>query len=274
MGASRITSDRKPSRHSIIKNKKAASQAVSLVIITAATVVLVLVSGSYALQVLQSQQASSEFDTVQKSILTFDDAVRDIAWDRGGSRSVRFTTNYGNMRLMSSNKSFEINAPGGFQQNFTTAVIKYSMPSSYFTLGNGYSSYVLGNESAVVSSLTDSSCQALVTQEAGFATVALNYRVRVSREGPSTNVGSTSINYVDILLIRLNCTNISIGSGAFDLVAKNTAITTVTSNVCTVGGDDHFRVTSDDGAYDFPLNLSSDSKVVYNVIIADVWVTN
>ena len=123
---------------SIRKNRRAASPAVSMVIITAATVVLVLVSGTYALQVLERQQAASEFDTVQKSILAFDDAVRDIAWDRGASRSIRFTTNYGTMRILSNNKSINIKVQGTpLNYNFTTAVVKYSMQDIYASFGSG-----------------------------------------------------------------------------------------------------------------------------------------
>ena len=48
---------------SLRKNRKAASPAVSAVIITAATVVLVIVSSLYALQVLTRQEAQAEFIT-------------------------------------------------------------------------------------------------------------------------------------------------------------------------------------------------------------------
>jgi len=258
-------------RH-ILKNRRAASPAVSMVIITAATVVMVLVSGSYAFQVLERQQAAREFETVQKSILAFDDAVRDIAWDRGGSRSVRFTTNYGIMRLMSSSKSFQITT-SQFSYTFTTGVVKYDMPSSYFTLGNGYSSYILGDESTVVSSLADSFGQALVKQEAGFASIALNYRVRVSQEGPSTLVGSTPINYVDILVIRLNCTDLSLGSGDFDLVAKNVGLNTTSYGPYPVGNAGTISVASD-GVPTKSIQLDLENgQVMFNLIIADVRVS-
>ncbi len=243
-----------------------------MVIITAAVVVLVMVSGSFALQVLERQQASYEFETTQRSILTFDDAVRDIAWDPGGSRSIRFTTNYGNMRLLSGEKSFQIST-SKFSYTFTTAVIKYYMPSFYLTLGKEHSAYILGNESTVVSSLTDSFGQAIVNQEPGFATIALNYRVRVSQEGPSTKIGSTSVNYVDILVIRLNCINLNIGSGNFDLVAKNVGLNTTSYGPYSVGDASTISVASDGvPTKSIQLNLEAE-QVMFNLIIADVQVT-
>ena len=48
-----------------------------MVIITAVTAILVLVSGNYAYQVLERQQGASEFDAVRKSFLAFED--RDMS---------------------------------------------------------------------------------------------------------------------------------------------------------------------------------------------------
>ncbi len=253
------------------KNRKAASPAVSMVIITAVTVMLVVVSSIFALQALEHQQAASEFDTVEKSVLAFDDAVRDIAWDIGGSRSVRFTTRYGNMRLISSNKTFSLSLPGVTPAyEFNTSVVKYYMPSNYFALGNDYY-YALGDDSTVVSSLTDSFGQALVKQEKGVISIALNYRVRVSREGPPTYVESTQtyINYVDVLLIRLSCSTATIGAGDFDLVAKNVGISTESFGPVSVGAGASITVVSE-GIED-SIELEA-GQYVFNLIIADVQV--
>lgn len=245
-------------------NRRGASPAISMVIITAITVVLVMVSGTVALQALERQQAAAEFDTVQKSILAFDDAVRDIAWDIGGTRSVRFTTNYGNMRLIATNKSFTISGP--FTYGFATSVVKYQIPFGYFSLGHGYSSYILGDNRTLVSSILDSSAQVLVRQEQEFSSVSLNYRVRVTREGPSTIVNGVSLNYVDILVIRLNCTTVSIGAGDFDLTAKNVRLTTQsygptsTNQITVASGDVTNVITLDAGNY------------MYNLVVADVQV--
>ncbi len=257
---------------SIRKNQAASSPAVSIVIITAATVVLVLVAGTYANQVLERQQAASEFDTVQNSILAFDDAVRDIAWDNGASRSIRFTTKYGDVRPISGNKTFEITTSefSGFP-TITTSVVKYSILSNYLTIGTGYSSYILGDESPVVSSLTDSLGQALVKQEKGFATIGFNYRVRVYREGPSVVVDSKSINYVNIMVIRLNCNNSSVGYDDFELVAKNVGLSTTSYGPFPVG-EGTVSVVSDGVQESVQLDLDAE-QVMFNLIIADVQVS-
>ncbi len=255
----------KDCRPKIVKNRRAASPAVSMVIITAATVVMVMIASGFALSALTHQQAAAEFDTVQDSILAYDDAVRDVAWDLGGSRSVRFTTQYGNMRLIASQKSFSITGPINY--NFTTAVVKYQMPNGYLTLGNGYSEYVLGNSGTVVSSLTDSFAQVMVNQEKDFTSISLNYRVRVTTEGPSTNVQGMILNYVDILIIRLNCTSVAIGSGDFDLTAKNLGLTT--QSIGPVQVNQGITVTSDGKSNSIAL---SSGTYMFNLIVADVQV--
>jgi len=276
---------------SLRRDTKAASPAVSMVIITAATVVLVLVSSGYALQVLWRQQATAEFDAVQNSLSSFDDALRDIAWDRGGSRSVRFTTNYGNMRLIDSSKEFTISAIGlndTFSYEFTTSAVKYQMPYGYGynagTSGNE-SPYILGDEKTVVSRLTDSFGQALVEQNSDFTSITLNYRVRVSEEGPIKTLepSKTTVNYVDIFVIRLKCVSSEIGAGDFDLVCKNIGLDTKSYGVYSIAAATGAHISVSDGTEPVgtepdsinlaDLSLNYGDNVVLNLIVADVRVS-
>ena len=264
---------------SLRKDKKAASPAVSAVIITAATVVLVIVSSLYALQVLMRQEAQAEFGTAQNSLLAFDDALRDIAWDRDGSRSVRFTAKYGNMRLIDDGKSFSVNASGFkdaagldayFSQEFSTSVVKYQMPNSY-GLSESDSSYILGDSRPIVSSLSDSYGQALIVHESDITSITLNYRVRVS-EGGAIQVGSKTVHYVDIFVIRLISGNSIIGDTDFDLVCKNVGLTTNTSTEYTLNGPISIAAIGGSESDTVHLTLTGDS-VVFNMIISEVKVS-
>jgi hypothetical protein len=242
-----------------------------MVIITAATVVLVLVSGSFALQTLERQRASAEFDIVTKSILAFDDAVRDIAWDRNGSRSVRFTTFYGTLEGLPNNKSLSISVDEyPISYSMSTDVIQYSIPNAYVSFGNGYESFVLGNENSVVSSVTDSYGQVLTKEQFGVLSLTLNYRVRVMQQGPFALA-----NYVDILVIRLNCTNLEILSGDFDLVARNVGITTNSSTPFPAGSSATVSVSLDGFANNsVSVDLDPTLPVIFNLIVADVKVSS
>ena len=269
-----MTKISKVCRLSILNNRKAASPAVSMVIITAATVVMILVASTYALQLLIQQQASSEFSTIQKSFLSFDDAVRDIAFDRGGSRSVRFTASFGHLFLLEGNKTFEITESSlGYNYQFTSAVIKYSMPYTLSSLSE--SPYILGDERAIVSSLTESAGQAFVKQESGSANIFLNYRIRVNAQGTSHKMlnSSITVNYVDIFVIRLICTSSFVGNSDFDLVCKNVDLETIQSNIYTIpsGGQITLLATVDgvpSGQVD--IDLTAGQKVIFNLIRADV----
>ena len=253
------------------KDKRGASPAISMVIITAATVVLVMISGSYGFLILERQKASAEFDVVAKSFLTLDDAVKDIAWDRGGSRSVRFTTSYGAVALLPDNKSLEIQvAEYNVSYKLSTGVVKYSIPTSYISFGDGYSSFMAGSDSSVISSTADSFSQLLANQESGYLTLTLNYRVRVTEEGPYPRA-----NYVDILVIRLDCISLPYLTGEFDLVARNVAVTTKAFGPFAAGGSvATFSVSTEEGAEnEVSLALNSGLETVFNLIIADVRVS-
>lgn len=267
------------SKRSLKEDRRGVSPVVSTVIMTAVTVVLVLVAGLYALQVLQNQRATAEFDTVQKSILAFDDAVRDIAWDQAGSRSIRFTNNFGNMRLIDAGQSLEISVSGlngAFSYSSTSASVKYQMPYGY-GLSGSESSYIIGDEAVVVSRLTDSLGQALVQQESGYTSITLNYRVRVSEVG-SINVDGTTVNYVYIFVIRLDCDNSTIGVGNFNLICKNVGLETIPYGPYEVNASDpsgpSVSVKLGDSSAEFvPLNLNGGNTFIFNLVIADVRVS-
>lgn len=259
---------------SLSKNRRGVSQVISMVIITAVTVILVMVSGIYALQVLQGQRATAEFGAVQKSFLAFDDSVRDIAWEQSGSRSIRFTNSYGNMRLIDSEKSYEITVQGlndTFSYPFTSAAVQYQMPYGY-GLSGIESSYILGNESVAINQLTDSLGQVLVKEESGLTSIALNYRVRVSEVG-SIEIQGTTVNYVYIFVVRLSSVNSTMGQGDFDLVCKNVGLETKSYGPYSISGaDPGVLVTSDDEQSTF-IPLNSGSTFVFDVVIAEVGVS-
>ena len=256
------------------KNKKAASPAISMVIITAITVVLVLVTGNYAYQVLERQQGASEFEIVKKSILVFDDAVRDVAWDLGGSRSARFTVNYGQLRLVPAGM-LVVNASVGdnyISENVSTAFIRYSISNRYVNLGHGYPAYLFGNASHIVTSTVDSFGRALIEQTSGWVDITLGYRVRVMRTSV-VKVGNNTVNYVNILMIKITVLGSSTYIGDFDLAARNTGITTKSYGPYNTTGTCNVLVNIGGSNSSVPMNLEPGEKVVFNFVIAEVQVS-
>ena len=278
--------DKKSPYNRLRKNKKAASPAISMVIITAITVVLVLVTGNYAYQVLERQQGASEFETVKKSILVFDDAVRDVAWDLGGSRSARFTVNYGGLEIIPNNAEkgllLSVSVAEYPDANYScyTGYIRYSISTNYANLGNVLESYILGDNRTVVSSGTESLSQAFIKQESGRVIITLGYRVRVIRTSV-VKVGNNTVNYVDISIIKITATKWSTYTGNFDLVARNVGI-----NASLLYGP---YDVNDDGLCKIKVHLGESSEeilikldrgnvsypgqVVFNFVIAEVQVS-
>ena len=254
------------------KDKKAASPAISMVIITAVTIVLVTVTASYAYQVLDFQQGASEFEAAKKSFLAFDDAVRDVAWDQGGSRSARFALNRGSLSVV-LNTSLVLNVAEYPSANYSTSTgyVRYNLSTTYVTFGDGYESFILGDNRTIVSASAESFGRGLVKQEFGKASIILSYRVRAFREGPTTLVSSTQVSYVDVLIVRINATNTASYIGDFDLVARNTGLTTVTRGPYNVISGNICSISVSLGAATSSLIVNLDpGKVVFNFVIADI----
>jgi hypothetical protein len=154
--------------------------------------------------------------------------------------------------------------------SLSTGVIRYSIPNTYVSYGNGYESFVLGNENAVVSSVTDSYGQLLAKQQFGVLSLTLNYRVRVMQQGPFTLA-----NYVDILVIRLNCESLQTLTGDYNLVARNVGITTNSSTPFPAGNSATVSVSLDGFTTNsISVDLDSALPVIFNLIVAEVEVSN
>ncbi len=214
-------------KRSIQKDTRAISPAISMAIITAATIVMVLVSSTYAYSALRRQQASSEFDAIQKSFQTFDDTVRDVAWNRASARNTHFTADYGFIESAGPyNLSITANIPGVPTVDFTpdvqTAILRYNLSTTYLTFGNNYQNYVVGDNRQIVDTPTDPVGQLVVTQKDSWININLGYRIRVMTESAS---GCT---YVDVLVTRLSSYSFGTNGGDFDLLARNANVVTTT----------------------------------------------
>ncbi|MEM2103942.1 MAG: hypothetical protein QW717_03525 [Candidatus Bathyarchaeia archaeon] len=281
---------KKTRQNSFKKEGKAVSPAISAVIITAVTIVLVLVAGNYAYQVLERQRGASELEAVKKSFISFDDAVRDVAWDKSGARSARFTLNYGSLEVIPANaqKGLLINVTvDEYPYNDAkyidyTGYLRYNISTNYVTFGDKYKSYMLGDDKAAISKGTENFGVALIEQRSKWVSITLCYRVRVMRtsvvEVHTTN-GDYTVNYVEILIIKIVTSKWYTYIGDFDLVARNVAITTKTSRDYDVAGKQKCNVSVSVGCLTNsripvdldPGTLDKPGKVVFNFVVAEVY---
>lgn len=261
-------------------NTRAASYAISAVIITATTIVLVLVSSSYAYQILDQQRGVSEFDIAQKSMLSFDDALRDIAWSIKGSRSARFTLDYGQLMLFPNDEANGLPLTVTVENtdiNYSThtGFVKYAIPTRYVTYGdNNYSSYILGDSRTIVDEGTEPQGCLLIKQESDYITQTLSYRVK-AMETSSITVDDQKVSYVDVWIIVLKMDKQTFVSGDLDLVARASTLTTEPKLWNTSGSSTcNIRVQLGDNISYQPINLTNNPvSVVFNFIISEVQVS-
>jgi len=266
------------------RENRAVSYGLSAIIITAVTVALVLAAFFYAYQVLDRQRGESEFNIAQKSFLAFDDALENVAWKPGATRSTRFSVQYGYLQLIPSVNSITLRATvnGAWQSlsNSTypgsSGIMKYWISDNYITFGPNYESYILGNNSSVVSGSTESYGRSVIRQQAGWVTITLDYRVRTMRTAV-INVAGTDTNYVDIWVIKVSMLVSSQWSyvNDFDLQAKALSVRTASyrfNNVSNQTTSVSVQIGSAT-AQQVPISLVVPSSVVYNVVVAEVQVS-
>ena len=132
---------------SLRKDKRAVSPAVSTVILTAAVIVMILVAMGFANNFLDARMAENEFSTNKQFMLTTGLQIDDIAWTIGRTQTVRYSSQYGNMKFLSPavNYTFEINTGSGWETLFsnTTGMILFNIPVSTYSVSNNYFERVL-----------------------------------------------------------------------------------------------------------------------------------
>jgi hypothetical protein len=132
---------------SLQKDKRAVSPAISTVILTAAVIVMILVAMGFANNFLDARMAENEFSTNKQFMLTTGLQIDDIAWTIGRTQTVRYSSQYGNMKFLSPavNYTFEINTGSGWETLFsnTTGMILFNIPVSIYSITNNYFERIL-----------------------------------------------------------------------------------------------------------------------------------
>jgi len=268
------------------RSKKAVSPAISMVIITATTIVLILVTQNYAYQVLRRQEGSSEFSAVKRSFITFDDALRDASVHQYGTRSVRFTITYGELILFPNDATYGLNLRvnvtdyENVSYSTRTGYVKYSISTDYITFTEGYQSYLFGNNSTLTTGSSQSYSRALITQDSSNVNIILTYGVKAMKT-TTVNVvigeQPATVSYIEIFITKIIISSYTSIVGDFDLKAKST-ITTI-----SYGGLDDYGYEVTNNQCNISVQLGNDStsatipitsdRVVFNFVIAEIQVS-
>jgi hypothetical protein len=135
---------------SLRKDRRAVSPAISMVIMTAAVMVMILVAMAYANNFLGSRLAENEFSTNKQFMRSTALQIDDIAWTIGRTQTVRYSSQYGNMKFQNSTVTYTVRVDRGsgvFDTNplvtVTTGIIMFNMPVNSYSVTNNYFERVL-----------------------------------------------------------------------------------------------------------------------------------
>lgn len=265
----------------MISNRRGVSYAISAVIMTAAIVVLVFVTSIYTYQILEQQRGAAEFQVVEKSILAFDDALENIAWKPHGTRSTRFTVEYGQLELLQSIPLLvQVSGYEDANRSISTGMVRYRTETRYMNFGENYSAYILGHNQ-IVSNGTGGYGRAFIEQKSGWVTLTLFYGVR-AMETSTVNITEDGlpliVSYVDIWIIQIDVVEKSTYIGNFDLKASCLDVITLPTDPYTVNEDNRrFNISVRLGDNDPSQTLiqldDSADQVVFNFVVATVRLT-
>lgn len=119
------------------RDRRAVSPAISTVILTSATVVLLLVAITFANNFLNARMAENEFSAMKQFMQNIGLQIDDVAWIPESARTIRYASRYGHVSFEQAALNYSVNVNGNWW-NFTTGILLFNMPIDRYSLGNGY----------------------------------------------------------------------------------------------------------------------------------------
>jgi hypothetical protein len=129
------------------RNRRAVSPALSSIILTSAVILMVMMAMFFANNYLQSTLSQNEYKANKQFMVTEGLQIDDVAWTIGRTQTSIFSSRYGAVSFepVAIAYTFEVKTDGDWQTigNFSSGIVMFNMPTSIFTLGNGYFERIL-----------------------------------------------------------------------------------------------------------------------------------
>ncbi|NWF86378.1 hypothetical protein HXY32_00955 [Candidatus Bathyarchaeota archaeon] len=133
---------KRASLHSLRKNRRAISPAISTVILTSAVVTLLLVTIVFANNFLDARLAENEFSAMKQFTQTVGLQIDDVAWTIGRTQTIRYASKFGQVNFESAALTYTVyvNKGGGYVYltNYNAGILLFNMPVSKYTIANNY----------------------------------------------------------------------------------------------------------------------------------------
>jgi hypothetical protein len=192
---------------------------------------MILVAMGFANNFLDARMAENEFSTNKQFMLTTGLQIDDIAWTIGRTQTVRYSSQYGNMKFQSLavNYTFEVYDGSGWVTlfNTTTGMILFNIPVSTYSISNNYferimpssnGSFLQPGPSAPVSQVF--CIEKLPMKEGNYTRIVVVPSIRMltsTIEGPA----GTSTNYTKFYLPTLEPGNHLYRSQSITMTGKD-----------------------------------------------------
>ncbi len=127
---------------SLRKDTRAASPAISTVILTSAIVTLLLVTIVFANNFLSARLAENEFNSMKQFMQTAGLQVDYVAWIIGSTQTVSYASRYGQVDFENGTLTYSVYVykTGGYEffANYSVGVLMFNMPVDRYSMTNNY----------------------------------------------------------------------------------------------------------------------------------------
>jgi hypothetical protein len=217
------------------RDKKAMSPAISSTIMTAAIIVMVLVTMVFANNYLNSRMAENEFSAMKQFMQTAALQIDDVAWTIGRTQTVRYASQFGQLSFQSVALKYVVyvNHTDTWIANFTVGALMFNMPTTRYNIANNFvenilpssgSSFLLQGTSAPVTRVFV--IERVPMNDGNYIRVVVAPSIRMLNSTISTGT-ATPTNYYNCYLPILQQGNNLYRSQSVTLVSTNVTVTTV-----------------------------------------------
>jgi hypothetical protein len=189
-------------------DRRAITPAISTIILTSAVIIMVLVAMVFANNFMNSTLSQNEYKSNKQFMLTEGLQIDDVAWTIGRTQTSTFSSKYGTVSFEPTvlSYTFEVKVGGSWQLlgNYSTGIAMFSMPTTIFSLGNGYFELVFpSNQSFLQEGSTSPVSQVFVSQKNSLGRGSDLRVVAVPTVRLLNSTISTSINQQNYLKLYL-----------------------------------------------------------------------
>lgn len=119
-------------------NNRAVSPAISTTILTAAIIVMLLVTIVFVNNYLNGQIAQNDFKSMQQFMQTIAQVADNVAWIPGRTQTLTYASKFGSVTFQSPALTYSFYFDGSLAATFPVGAIMFSIPVYDYTVANNY----------------------------------------------------------------------------------------------------------------------------------------